>query len=1051
MNQPLHANIHFISAGAGSGKTYTLSHKLEALLSAKQVSPAGVIATTFTKLAAGELRERVRSNLIEAGQLGIANQMEQTLIGTVNGVCGEILKRFTFEANMPPDQQVLDETQGDMLFYRAMEAALANNTTLIRSMNTVCHRLQIVDQRKKQLLWRQEVKKVADAARANNQSAQHIRLLGRTSADQLLAHFPKATRRNLDGQLLNAIDQAIDGIDIQHDTTKATREYLTQITGMRAALYKERASWPEWISLSKKMPGAKSKPFAEPIADVAIDYDKHPRLREDIRFFAQQVFEIAASSLDTYQELKRQKGLIDFVDQEQRLYQLLDHPTVTATLSEELELLMVDEFQDTSPIQLALFLKLSQLANDVIWVGDIKQSIYGFRGSDPTLMSAVVTAVTEEGNAPQILEKSWRSRPELVAYANNLFVPAFADSLQPEQVALEPARKNIIDDAAVETWRLQGKNKTLRAEALATGIEQLMASGRTVIDKDSGKPRAARFNDIAILCRKHDNLAEVATALSNAKVPIRYKRSGLLGTPEGCLALACLRRLIDPLDTLASAEIISLTDCQSPETWVTQRMAFLEDPHTKSHQWLEDDAHSPIAKLKEQRQRLPFLTPVEALRTALDAANVTQTVSRWGPTEQRSQHRLNNLAALLGHAEDYINQCNAQHEPATGAGLVLWLYQLAEAEEDTQASGAAQDAIQLITHHGAKGLEWPIVIAMDLTAELKSRLLGLSVLPSPTDISLQDPLANRTLRYWPSFIGAQKSNIALLDTLAASAEGVAAMAQEIQESKRLMYVSLTRARDILILALDGKKDSGEWMDTLGADWMLPTQESLVLPDGEIIATRYLEFEAEAAVSKQPHFKPTWLTSNAPKTDRLPLRLSPSSIPAIKDARIGEIIELGERLEITGDYDPATLGSALHAVIATTILGQNATHRVLHDHDMHNTISVAAADDSAKRLIDKLDERFTPLHYYTEFPLYYTTADGQVVSGWIDLLVETPEGFVLIDHKASPRARSDWEEIALGYSGQLAAYADGINRAMDKPVIARYIHFAVTGGMVEVVV
>ncbi|MDG2046787.1 MAG: PD-(D/E)XK nuclease family protein, partial [Halioglobus sp.] len=179
--------------------------------------------------------------------------------------------------------------------------------------------------------------------------------------------------------------------------------------------------------------------------------------------------------------------------------------------------------------------------------------------------------------------------------------------------------------------------------------------------------------------------------------------------------------------------------------------------------------------------------------------------------------------------------------------------------------------------------------------------------------------------------------------------------------------------------------------------------------------------------------------------------SPSSIPAIKDARIGEIIELGERLEITGDCDPATLGSALHAVIATTILGQNATHRVLHDHAMHNTISVAAADDSAKRLIDTLDERFTPLHYYTEFPLYYTTADGQVVSGWIDLLVETPEGFVLIDHKASPRARSDWEKIALGYSGQLAAYADGINRAMDKPVIARYIHFAVTGGMVEVVV
>ncbi len=98
------------------------------------------------------------------------------------------------------------------------------------------------------------------------------------------------------------------------------------------------------------------------------------------------------------QLLKTQKGLIDFVDQEQRLFQLLDHPTVEETLREELQLLMVDEFQDTSPIQLALFLKLSRLADQVIWVGDIKQSIYGFRGSDPTLMTAVVNRVVEDGN-----------------------------------------------------------------------------------------------------------------------------------------------------------------------------------------------------------------------------------------------------------------------------------------------------------------------------------------------------------------------------------------------------------------------------------------------------------------------------------------------------------------------------------------------------------------------------------------------------------------------------------------------------------------------------
>lgn len=1042
------ANIHFISAGAGSGKTYSLTQKLEKLLSSQEVSPAGVIATTFTKLAAGELKERVRGALIEAGQLRVANQMEQSLIGTVNGVCGEILRRFAFEAGMPPDQQVLDEAQADVLFYQAMERALVDNKTLIRRMNDTCHRLQITN-RSKELIWRAEVKAIADAARANNQSPDDIRHQGKASAEQLLAHFPKATSRDLDRLLLNAIEQAMDGIDTSVDGTKVTRDYLSLITGIRAGLYKQRATWPEWITLSKKMPGAKSRNWAEPIADIAIDYAKHPALHKDIRFFAERAFDIAADSLSAYQEMKTHKGLIDFVDQEQRLYRLLDHPTVKETLEEELQLLMVDEFQDTSPIQLALFLKLSQLADQVIWVGDIKQSIYGFRGSDPTLMAAVVQRVTEEGNEPEILKNSWRSTPELVRYANELFAPAFAETLKPEHVTLESARASFTAEPAVETWRLRASNKEKRARALAGGIAKMMQAGRTVVDKQTNEPRPASYSDIAILCRTHANLDEIASALSNARLPIRYKRPGLLSTPEGCLAMACLRRLIDPLDTLASAEIHALSTCENPETWITQRLEYLQNEENQSRQWLEEDQRGPIGALKAQRDRLTFLTPVETLRLALDAGNVRESIYRWGPTEQRSQHRLNNLAALQDHAEEYMNQCNAQHQPATAAGLVLWLYQLAEAEQDTQATGGAENAVQLVTHHGAKGLEWPIVIAMDLDAKLKPRLWGLSVLPSPDPVSLDDPLANRTLRYWPAFTGQQSANIDLLDQIAASEEGQAALIQEVEESKRLLYVSLTRARDSLILTMNKDDEQGEWMDTLEAGWMLPGDDELKLPTGTQIPSRHLELEEIEPDLSGVDFRPNWLRSKTTVQDKLPLRLNPSSITSVDGAKVGRVIELGERLEISGEYDPTALGSALHAVIATTLLGKANAERVLLDHAMEKTISVEMASLSAKRLIDAINQHFNPTAIYTEYPIHYSNDSGQIISGWIDLLVETEEGFIVIDHKASPRARSDWDDIAVSYSGQLAAYAAGLARATGKPVKAKWIHFAVTGGLVEV--
>jgi ATP-dependent helicase/nuclease subunit A len=1041
-------NIHFISAGAGSGKTYALTQKLEELLSTSAVSPAGVIATTFTRLAAGELKERVRGKLIEVGQLSIANQMEQSLIGTVNGVCGEILRRFAFEAGLPPDQRVVEETQGDILFYQAMETALENNSSLIRKMNATSHRLQITDS-KNQLNWRSEIKDIADAARANNQSAAEIRGLGVASSTPFLKYFPAPVSHDLDAGLLGAVNHAISGIDTDEDTTKTTREYVSYITGVRAGLIKRRLTWHEWISLSKKMPGVKSKRFAEPIADIAINYDTNPQLHNDIRYFAEQAFIIAADSLDAYQRVKTQKGLIDFVDQEQRLYQLLDNASVKATLAEELQLLMVDEFQDTSPIQLALFLKLSRLAEQVIWVGDIKQSIYGFRGADPALMTAVVDQVITEGKKPEILGKSWRSRPELVHYTNNLFVPAFADTLKPDQVELEPAREAVSDEPAVELWRLTGKNKALRASALTSGVRTLVESGETVVDKDTNESRSIKYGDIAILCRTHSSLSDVAKALAEAKVPVRRKQPGLLSTPEGCLAMACLRRLVDPSDTLATAEIHSLTTCDDPAIWIGARIEYLSSPDARSTSWLEEGTDGPIPALKAARSRLPLLTPTETLRVAISSGGVRETVYRWGPSAHRGQHRLNNLSALLDHSEDYVGQCTSRNEPATSAGLVLWLQALKDAGRDTQASGDDENAIQLVTHHGAKGLEWPIVISMDMDAKLRPRILGLNVLPSSKPMKLSDPLAGRTLRYWPKFIGAHSTGIHVLEKIEESDVGEAAMEHAIAESKRLMYVSLTRPRDRLIITMDNKKTSGPWMDTLGADWMLPDGENLELPDGTVIPTRIHDLEVDEIEPSLPEFEPRWYENPPLTADKLPLRLSPSSIPALDSAKIGEVIDLGERLEVEGDYDPAVLGSAIHAVIATSMMGQDSTARVLDNHGVLDIISVEAANECTARLLKVISSRFKPISCFPEFPIQYSTETGQLISGWIDLLLETENGYVLIDHKASPRSQSEWEEIALSYSGQLDTYASGVSQITGKPVISRWVHFAVTGGLVEV--
>ena len=125
---------------------------------------------------------------------------------------------------------------------------------------------------------------------------------------------------------------------------------------------------------------------------------------------------------------------------------------------------------------------------------------------------------------------------------------------------------------------------------------------------------------------------------------------------------------------------------------------------------------------------------------------------------------------------------------------------------------------------------------------------------------------------------------------------------------------------IYSVTMDGSKVNGPWMDTLEADWMLPSEDQLTLPDNIQIPSNAIELTEEGLESEVPAYLPTWLETTDEQKETLPLRQSPSSLPPVEGASVGEIIELGERLSITGSYEPATLGSALHAAIASKILG-----------------------------------------------------------------------------------------------------------------------------------
>jgi len=1057
-------HITFISAGAGSGKTYRLASDLEKMLTAKNpAKPSGVIGTTFTKLAAGELRERVRQRLNERGFSQIANQMDQAMLGTVNSVCGQLLERFAFEAGLSPQLKVIEETEANHLFSLALEQVLDIST--VQTMNSLAYRLGQED-------WKKVVKDIVGTARSNNQSSEEIEGSGQSSADSLLAFFPKVSPKDLDQELYKVVESAIKFIEEGEDTTVGTKKYLATIKDLVAPIKYKNLVWSSWVKLSKDKTTKKSLDACEAVQRVAADFERHPRLQQDIRNYCESIFEIAAKALTHFQHSKKVRGLIDFTDQEQLLYEALDNQQVQEVLKDELDLLMVDEFQDTSPIQLALFLRLAKLAKQVIWVGDVKQAIYGFRGSDPELMQAILKHLDANGGKTDVLTTSWRSRPELVNYVNEVFVPAFANTLAKERVELNPktGSDQVTESSAVEHWQIMGK-KSEQALATAKGIQELIESEYQLIDKETGLARTANYGDIAILCRTHDNLNEVANALVAFSIPVSRSQTGLLRTPEAALVLAAIRYLADPRDSLATAEIISLTQGDAPEVWLQSRLDYINEqtkkPSPEGEGWVRGDLNKKtqwgdeiplLQTLSAQRERIQYLTPSEVMAQAIHSADIRQVILSWQTNTQQAKQRLLNIEQCLSFAESYESQCGNTGQVATVTGLLLWLTQLAKDKEDKQAANTQKDAIQLLTHHGAKGLEWPIVIAMDLDSNIKSNLWGLSVAADNENLDITQPLKGRKLQFWLWPFGKQATGITLKDQVEKSAFGLKELERATEESKRLLYVSLTRPRDCLIMPM--KTDKGEWLNCLGADWMLPkteTSKELTLPESEQTipaAFKTLEQKETPEIATSREEPPHWFETVKSGTDKLRAKLSPSLVAPLEHAKVVETIELGERISLKGTPDMANLGEAIHALIATQIINnpddpKALAEQVLQSFAVTEHISTEDGLTCATRFKKFAEEHLKAKVIYVEYPIEYLKPNGQTATGWIDALVETDEGYIIVDHKSNPQSKADWNDVALKYSGQLALYKEAVEAVSDKSVIGCWVNFAVTGGAVKI--
>jgi ATP-dependent helicase/nuclease subunit A len=1064
MNEDM--KVEFVRAGAGSGKTFYLTNLLAQRLRDAQARPHAVIATTFTVKAATELRERARKALLGSGRLDLASAIGQARIGTVNSVSGQLIQRFCFELGISPDQTVVEEEGVERLIRIAIENVQTFEESSV--LAGLAARLSIPPDD-----LTRTIQKIVDLARSNNICPDQVAAMGAANADAMLACWPEPDGDHTADlqRALNIAKNQLEARVAAGGAFRVTKEGLEQVRSALEALAQDRMTWAGWHDLTTLNAGAEHKQVVATVREVAQRHPGHTQFHADVRNYLQRVFGLAGRAMDAFAHAKLERGVVDFTDQEVMLLRAIqEQPLVRDALRDELDLVLVDEFQDTNPLQLAIFVELAKLSKASIWVGDHKQAIYGFRGTDSALIQEILAAVESWGGTlGQPLSDSWRSTPSLVGLTNAVFGDAFAPATR-DEVALTPVRAPIPNQPDVLNWSfVRGPGRrSFDVTALGPAVQGLLQRGLRVHDKEANALRPVRAGDIAVLCRKNDLVPEIVEALGRWGIPAAAQRPGLLKTPEARLVLACLRRLHDRDDTLASATIVELTGSHRPEEWLDDRLEFMANvqvdaagrnvPQHRDWRVHGDNAHPLLVRLESLRPRLLSLTPREALRMAKAESGVAHLVHQWASNEQTAQVRIANVEALLALGEEYEDTCRGTRQPATVNGLLLWLHQRTELNRDWRAA-SAHGAVEVMTFHKAKGLEWPVVVVAGLDQwrfhdlwDVRARTQG--------DFDAGEPLANRFIHYWPKPFGWAK-NVPQVDAAEQSVLGSAMGAAGQAERKRLLYVTLTRARDLLVLAGDcreiGDAPWSNWFeDVAGSRPRLWTRAGSHDIGGVQITYEKTEWDpdtAYAAPSESQAQSLVFYEARAPR-EHLPLWFTPSSAEATGYA-MAEVETVGTRIDVSPGTDFLALGSAIHGCIAYASadpaqpISEAEVQEILERWDVGGAVDPAEVIAQIHAFTAWWRGKWPQAQADAEVPVQARRLDGRVVRGQIDFMLKAPTGRIVVDHKADPRSVGDGNRLADTHGGQLEAYEEALRIATGDAVLGSWLFLPVAAKAVRI--
>ena len=791
-----------VTAGAGTGKTHMLAERYLYYLRERNLSPLEIVAVTFTEKAATELRSRIRSLVSKElpQRLDLIAELEAAQISTIHALSARVCQEHFQVINVPADFQVLDDLEGQVWLGEELQQALRRLSPEIFDLIPYS--------------WLRDVlEKLLD----DPYTAQKALQQGIQDWERLIAHAR-----------LEAVSTIID-----HPVWQSTAEVLSQHQGqkndklevIRASVLDSMADLAEGKQIDKSIAtieqvnlrvGSKKN-----WQDMKAVKDALKLLRESVkRVTSQGLLDLAIGEVDeqlrlilpalteAYQEVaadlssfKLQHKMLTFSDLELYALQALANTQVQNYYHQRWQVFLIDEFQDTNPTQAELVHTLTAKAELTI-VGDIKQSIYGFRRADIQIFKQFRDRILNSNGKEVILSTSFRTHETLINQFNQIFAPLLGENHQdlaafrqskPRQIA-ENDHSNYLQVLTIgdplkkedeEQPSQPNKSQRQRVEAfsLAARIEQMLDQQIPVFDQKTRQTRPIEPQDIAILTRTWQPLEVYGEALIARGIPVAPAGGGdLLATREAKDATALLRFLANPRDDIALVAVLrSPFFAVSDRSLFQVRESFTQPSKDQDSCWWHElqqlqspELSRPVKVLQQLLKLCQSEMPSRLLQFADRLTGYTAVIANLPGASRR-------LADWQGFAQLIKDLQQGTYDLF---GVVRRLKRLSDKEVAIpRPVMSVANAVSLMTIYAAKGLEWSFVIVADLSKERPKSYpvirfdaqLGVAIKSKTSAGESQKPVLYR----WLEYVQEQK---------------------EREEAIRVLYVALTRARDYLLLS-----------------------------------------------------------------------------------------------------------------------------------------------------------------------------------------------------------------------------------------------------------